>query len=714
MRHGAGLAVSSALLFLSILSAPHPVYLESSTEAVTENIVISEFYPCALCSDEYFVLQNVGPSQVNLRNWSVTDGEGTLRFKSDQLVPPNMIVAVSTNSTSFLRAFGKGPDIVIPCEEKILSSGTFKLADVGDTLELKRPDGSSADAVAYGDVPVPSSGWNGPPIPRIHQGEVAKRIVVGTIPNDTDRCIDWCPFREYRYGFTETPSFVCTVPPGSITAFVSPDCSLECILSVIDSARGSLRICTYEVGSVPICLALVRAHDRGVDIQLLVDGAPAGGLNKDEVECLSALHGSGIRVLCVNGNLTERSVQHIGALHAKYLIVDHEVSVVMSENLVRSGFPRDGIYGNRGWGAVVADPSLASYLGRLFDSDSRIDRPDVRDWGYDPRYNASATLPPETNSTVGCSVLTPFRTSSISVVHAIVSPDASVAVPYLSPLIESSKEIAISQFQADVMWESRWTGLSGMNPLAGSVITAMRAGSSARALFDSSWYNADGNKRIVSLLSGVARNESLDGEFIQLDTRSPISILHNKGVILDGSKVLISSNNWCVASFAKNRELALLIESEELAGFFLRAFEMDWMPDTNPPVAFAGLDRTAALGSTVKLDSGLSTDDRAIARWAWDVGGDGSVECDEPIFEFVPERVGRVRVVLTVTDAWDNHGTDTVYLEVVDGNRSNPWLIPGQARWWITSVAGVLGSVCGAMIARRRIRSHNVNHGGSD
>lgn len=695
------------MLFLSIPSAPHPSVPDAFALGAPEELLISEFYPCALCSDEYFAIANVGSGPVDLRNWSVSDGEGTITFASGPTVFPNEMVRVSANASSFRCAFGREPEVSL-ADPSVLCSGTFRLADVGDSVLLKRPDGTVEDFVIYGDADTIPEGWTGSPIPRLRQGEVAKRISA-PVARDTNCSADWFPFREYRYGFTETPAFSAKIAGGSVVAFVSPDCSLDTVLSGIESAQTSLKLCTYEIGSVPVCRELMEALHRGVTVRLLVDGSPAGGLGNEGISCLSVLANAGVSVMSVNGNLTEDSVQHVGALHAKYMVVDGARSYVLSENFVRSGLPSDSLFGNRGWGIEIVDAGLAGHLSRVFDSDFRASRPDVKDWRDDLRWNRSAVLPEEPHSVPRQPPLVPLVTANDAWVQVFVSPDASVTAPFLAALVTASRQVLISQFQADITWDFRWTGTRS-SPLVDSVVSAMRGGATVKGLFDSSWYNSEGNERIVGLLSGLAQNESLDGAFAQLDSRSPISILHNKGVILDGRMSLVSSNNWCFASFARNRELALLIDSREVASYFRTAFELDWTPDTTPPVVDAGLDRTAAPGQSLVLDSRGSADDRAIADWAWDLGGDGEVDCTEPVYELTLDRPGRYRVVLEVKDAWGNEGSDTVYIEVTDAGGNGPEL-PDRPPWWVPLASGAFGALAGVLLARKKIRAHKVNHG---
>ncbi len=52
--------------------------------------------------------------------------------------------------------------------------------------------------------------------------------------------------------------------------------------------------------------------------------------------------------------------------------------------------------------------------------------------------------------------------------------------------------------------------------------------------------------------------------------------LHNKGVIVDGKVVLISSINWSPTSVRNNREAGLIIESNAVSAYYQTLFDHDW------------------------------------------------------------------------------------------------------------------------------------------
>lgn len=54
------------------------------------------------------------------------------------------------------------------------------------------------------------------------------------------------------------------------------------------------------------------------------------------------------------------------------------------------------------------------------------------------------------------------------------------------------------------------------------------------------------------------------------------SNVHNKGIIADGSVVLVSSANWSSDGVLRNRDAGLIIFDEEIASYYSEVFEYDW------------------------------------------------------------------------------------------------------------------------------------------
>ena len=716
MRCGLTRAVSSALLLTLVVAMPHhdgSTCERSSASAMPEahGFLISEFYPSATCDDEYLVISNCGDSTRDLQGWSVTDGEGCILFFGALPVAPRSSCAISWNGTSYRNVFDLPPRVAVDEPDprsSLVLNGTFRLGDSGDSVTLLSPQNTPADFVAYGSSNATSPLWTGEPIPNIKRGEVVKRISDGATLIDTDDATDWMHFREFRYGYTEHPTTSYSIGAGNVTAFTSPDSTLDVVLDTIDCATKSVSICTYEFSSVPVSLALLRADSRGVVVRLLLDGSPVGGMDPDEIACLSVLVSDGIDVRTVRGNSSKGAVAHLGEMHAKYLVVDHAISIVMSENLVEQGAPTDRLFGNRGWGISVNSHELARAIELILEGDSRTTRPDVVSWTADERCNRSASLPasPTTNHSKG--IAAPLTSSESATVTVYASPDCSPVRPYLCAMLEYARSLEAEQFQADLFWEDRWTSCARTSPILDDIIESLKRGGSARLLLDSLWFNLVENSEVIESMSENATLAGMDGQFALLDSISPIQGLHNKGAVIDGRHVLVSSNNWVYASFARNRELGLMIDSPEIAEYFSAVFALDWIPDTSPPIADAGQDRTISVGEKTLISGNRSWDDRAIASFSWDTDGDGEPESRNQSVEFVGACSGTYHVLLTVEDAWGNKATDDVTVSVLALN----WPEPGPGGSFARALGWTVPLVLGAAIlfARWR-RGRNVMGG---
>ena len=599
-------------------------------------------------------------------------------------------------------------------------TGSFRLGNGGDSIVLLDECGRVVDSVSYGDCRDEVAGWTGPPVPVPRMGEVIKRTSDGQGFQDTDSSADWRPFREHRYGYTSFGTCASSVRPGNLTLFTSPDCTSEVIDSVIGSARTTIRLCTYEFSSWFVCGLLMDALDRGVSVRLLVDGSPSGGMDPRGVAALSVLSSSGATVRVVVGSIDSGVVRHVSALHAKYVVADDDTVVVMSENFVPSGVPLDHVFSNRGWGMSAVDIELAGFLSGVFDEDSRLDRPDVCDWLDDGRFDPDASMGSEEPGDHPVGMFTPLVVGSASEVMLVLSPDASNDEPFLRSLLSPESSLLIEQFQVDLLWTTRWSEHEGMSPLLEDVIRWSRSGVSSRLLLDSSWFNLERNEQVADALAAVYSVEGLDSQARLISPASPITVLHNKGLVVDSRTAVVSSNNWVYASFAKNRELAAIIDSPEAASYFTAVFDSDWYPDTTRPHLVVQKTVDVEVGDWVNLSCEECWDDRMLVDIAWDIHADGTIDSHSPGLAWVAAVPGDVVVVLTAKDAWGNEATERMTVHVSGGQYLLP---PADQRETAlpSATAGLLAAAMASLwIARRRAsvrrrappRKLNVRGGG--
>ncbi len=150
--------------------------------------------------------------------------------------------------------------------------------------------------------------------------------------------------------------------------------------------------------------------------------------------------------------------------------------------------------------------------------------------------------------------------------------------------------------------------------------------------------------------------DRLEARLMDYD-RLGLSKMHNKGMIVDGEKTLISSINWNRNSVTQNREVGVIIESEEVAAYFTKIFLWDW---NEPPVAKAGNDITVNAHDAVQFEERCLDSDDNILDYFWDFD-DGSNSTEKnPIHTFDKEGIYEVRLRIT-----DGQYTDSDVITVI-------------------------------------------------
>jgi hypothetical protein len=152
------------------------------------------------------------------------------------------------------------------------------------------------------------------------------------------------------------------------------------------------------------------------------------------------------------------------------------------------------------------------------------------------------------------------------------------------------------------------------SPFLEAAFDAARRGVVVRILLDGSWSSVQPesgtNDETLARINERAKAGQLPLEVRLLEPRGSIERLHNKGMVVDGRTVLVSSMNWALGSATENREIGILLEDDAVARFFEAAFNADWegRPTSGgdllrfeDPVALVGLYGLVAAASAVSL-----------------------------------------------------------------------------------------------------------------
>lgn len=486
--------------------------------------------------DEYFVVGGTGPGE----GLFITDNEGSVRFPGGSRLSGSTVVAME--AVAYRSVYGINPDYeIIPTDTSVpdmITTGNFRMANKADELVLV-DDGEEVQEIYWPGI--------------VSTGEGRVHILSG---GEWDRRV----YYEGQSSF-EPETFYDT----TITAFVSPDSSYEVLASLISGSDESIRLNVYELAKSKIADLLSKRSSAGVDVKVLLEGSPVGGVSDSEYAAVNVVQNSGGEVRMM---LTENRDSHAPYRydHAKYLVSDGESVLVASENFGETGFPETGYNGNRGWGIVVDDAGVSDYFDEVFTYDFS------GGWSGPPEGETGIFEETDSSGYYGTynSVFRPQTFDGVTVTP-VISPDTS----YLIQDMISGAEESVDIEQAYI---KNWS--SGKNPYLEEAIDAARRGASVRIILDSYYYNVDGdddNDEMAAYINSVADAESLQLEARLLKSGSGMPVkLHNKGVIVDSEAVLISSVNWNENSPQMNREAGIIAEGTGIAGYYRDVFDHDW------------------------------------------------------------------------------------------------------------------------------------------
>ena len=314
--------------------------------------------------------------------------------------------------------------------------------------------------------------------------------------------------------------------------------------------------------------------------------------------------------------------------HSKYSIIDGRVLIVGSENYGGTGHPVDPSSGNRGWEIQIATPPGAEPLQIVQDAiavwDDDCDPENHADIirysdaadSLDPKTGRGRYGPPpadydpeghrRTYPGTYVPVRAPATVETEASFELVLSPDNSLNehTGILGAIRKAEREILVQHLDLRLWWGSRVKSVprspaTTPSLLVQALVEAARRGVRVRVLLDCSEFNCnlvserydrkrDNNDDTVAWLREIAAEEGLDIDARLLDVNDAserrrddredagYSKIHNKGLVIDGRTVLISSINGSENSFKGNREMGVLVTAEPVADYYAHLFWYDF------------------------------------------------------------------------------------------------------------------------------------------
>ena len=515
-------------------------------------------------NDESVCLINQG-EDVDIGGWGVSDLEKGYTIPWDTIFPANSRLIIALNSTSFYESHNFWPDFKMiedGSDVPLVNGEAFYLTNSGDSVIVRDHNGLIIDSVAYGNSEIPD-GWEGGPAATVTEGKYLHRNNENHVEYlDTNTSIDWKSFRDYRPG--QTNYIGEEMVADSIIAFTSPDSTFWTIQAQIQSATDSIDLSLYYLNHPYLVDELVTAIERGVNVRVLLEGAPVAGFTDAYTYRAQTLKEAGADVRLMMK--TQDAPTRYPYLHAKYAIIDNEKVIIMSENWGLTGIPINDD-GNRGWGVVVESSQFSSDLTMIFENDFTLDYGDVVIFDDSAEYSDDKT---ETGNC--CHNIEALKINEPTNVRLVVTPDNSLSDSAIIGLLRNAeKEIIIQQHQFTTTWDDTdspyWTEL----------LDAIDRGVKVSVMFDGTeQYMAEQNQYAYLLLDEKRKNGADIDLLIYRSPKDEFIRIHNKGIIVDEKYTLVSSINWGAGGGSLNREIGVIIESQEIATFYKDIFWGDW------------------------------------------------------------------------------------------------------------------------------------------
>jgi cardiolipin synthase len=659
-----------------------------------KNVLISELFYRASYNYEFLCMYNPSNAYINITGWRLCDGQysysGTLIFQENSFIPPKGHIYISNNASIFYQIMGFYPQFEygnsLASIPEMIKREEPSFANDRDEALLLDSFGNLIDIVVYGDSEYKGSGWNGSPILDAGKGEILKRNFDkgNSIYADTNSSQDWKHIRHYKLGQSDFEYQNFTYQR-NMTLFASPDSSYEVIIKEIEGAKNTIYISLYQFTIWKIAEKIIEKLDEGVEVKVLMEGWPVEGLLEEQKYILQKIveNKGEVRFLVTNSTISSRYKY----IHAKYAVIDDLSVIISSENWKYTGIPINNTFGNRGWGVVLRDEEIAEYFVDVFLADWSGVSYDIISFTPDHVNYGNASSDFELDDWVETGYYKPVFSSKNLVgeykVSPVISPDTSLldSEAILGMINSAEESIYIEQLEINLNWNYEDLEYENLY-LKAAIEAAEKRHVNVKILLSSIYAFPDDPKLdnydtfvyINDYASNHNISEYLEARLIDYD-RLGLSKLHNKGMIVDCYKTLISSINWNRNSVTQNREVGVIIESQEVAEYYTEIFLWDW---NEPPIASAGNDITVHVDEDVQFNDHSIDSDENMVDYFWDFDDGTNSTLQNPFHVFDHKGIYEVRLTVTdgqysdsdiitviVLEAEDEDGELTVILSII-------------------------------------------------
>ncbi|MEM9775851.1 MAG: lamin tail domain-containing protein, partial [Chloroflexota bacterium] len=585
------------------------------------NVVLAKVYPDGLANndmDEAILLKNLGSDEINLAGWGVSDDPTNptkMIMPASTIIPPNGEIWITRNADAFQRQFGFPADYEsgnsnLGANQQMLGNWPG-FSNAGDEVVLANSRGEIVDALVYetgnATVLAQMGEWVGDSLPFSTVGAAEGQLLfrkldpaTGELLADTNGRSDWGQDpddpvlgRQVQYPGWNVDRFFVPVEvqtSAALTIAVAPDNAFEAVANLIDKAQRSIQIESHTFESHDLLNHLKQAVQRGVQVDILLEGGPPGGLQDPQRWNCYDLEQAGGNCYIMQNDASNEVFDRYKFMHAKFMIVDGRYSAVSSDNLSPNSWPADdkidGTFGRRGIVLITDEQSVANHLQSIFAADlDQANYSDIVRWQPSQTttgFGIETYQIPEPQNAITYTVGFPelFEVREEMTFEIIQAPEN-----YLNPtaglfaLLDAAGEgdTLLVEQQYERLY---WGETDAPNLRLTHYISAARRGAEVKILLDSFFDDEShpaSNKATCDWANQLANQERLE---LTCRTGNPTGLgIHNKMVLANISGkgyIHVGSINGSEQSAKANREVALQVASDEAYAFLESVFNRDF------------------------------------------------------------------------------------------------------------------------------------------
>ena len=375
------------------------------------------------------------------------------------------------------------------------------------------------------------------------------------------------------YTKTSVPEFKIA---GDFLAYASPDSTYAVTRRLMDGANSEIIIGIYDFSADYMKDLVLHTMKRGVTVYLMLDID-----SKDEQALFDELKKFGCKAVPAP-SCAAKTNRYFPSSHEKVIVIDRLWTLVQSGNYSANSIPfnaTDGgdpqhfVTGNRDMGVAIRSRPLAAFFARILRADMKLELGGgAIEAAEAPPTPAHPDLVEAMPKNIPAELFPSKRfTSSAAIsVAPVLSPDNYMKrVPEF--LRSAKKSILIEQQY-----------IRSEHPEVVILLDAIKAARQKNPALDvrivlGKLFAAKDVPKEKKNLDTLRTTYGLRlGQHIRYIDVNRFVHCHNKLVIVDGTAVLVSSQNWSRTGVAQNREAGLMIRYPELARYYAKIFESDW------------------------------------------------------------------------------------------------------------------------------------------